>query len=211
MVRSLGLLIVLALLFNGVRLFKRFAVVLLIVCVCGGCVASVAPPPLTSLQDWVDLDTFTPLVLWPEPNGSKLLGPPRREVFRSHEFVWIWYSEDFIASGIEPPGYMLYEGDIDTLIGRAFLSDYEVSKVTVARTSLSLHGETVSLEIRQNPKMPDSGVVLFRFRETSVAYNWRHMTLANALGVLERNLRPVYPHDTDLISLFDGALARYGY
>lgn len=183
----------------------RVIALVLLLALSSACAVAIPSPSVDTLQEWVNLNKFTPLILWPEPEGSKLMGPPHYGATRSQEYVWLWYGEGFIASGIEPPLYMLYESNAPLPVGQAFLTDYVVSKVTIVHTPMTLNGESVLVEIRENPVIPDSGVAIFQLGNTHVAYHWRHMLKAKALGVLERHLTPVR-YDATIISSFDKLL-----
>jgi len=149
---------------------------------------------------------FTPIILWPEPEGSELWFPPR--YIDGPGYVELFYSEAFIGAGIEPPVYMLYESKSDLPVGQQFLTDYDVANtgVTISNINVVLDGKTVPVKVRENATILDAGVAVFELDGTCVAYHWRHISRTVALGVLEHSLVRVCEGDSEIISSFDRAL-----
>ena len=159
-----------------------------------------------TLREWVDLQVFTPFILWPESEGSSLLFPPR--YIEGQGYVELVYSEDFIGSGVEPSMYTLYESDSDWRIGKSFLADYATAKpqVTASTARLNVCGRSVSAQIRENTRIPDSGVAVFELEETHIVFYWRNKSRAAAFDVLKHNLVQVDKDNPEIILSFDQML-----
>lgn len=158
------------------------------------------------LREWVDSRMFTPVILWPQPEGSELWFPPR--YIDGPGYVELFYSEAFIGAGVEPPMYMLYESKSDLPVGQQILTDYDVAdtEVTVSSINMVLDGKTVPVKVRENATVLDAGVAVFELDGTHVAYHWRHISRTVALSVLEHSLVRVCEGDSEIISSFDRAL-----
>jgi len=161
-----------------------------------------------TLREWVDLQVFTPFILWPEPEGSSLLFPPRYIEGQGQGYVELVYSEGFIGSGVESSMYTLYESDSDLRIGESFLADYATAKpqVRASNARLIVCGRSVSAQIRENTSIPDSGIAILELEETHVVFYWRHKSRAAAFDILEHNLVQVHKDNPEIISSFDHML-----
>jgi hypothetical protein len=181
-----------------------FAFALLI----GGCIPFIRAQSASglTLREWVDSQMFAPVILWPEPEGSKLWFPPRH--IDGPGYVELFYSEAFIGAGVEPSMYMLYESKSDLPVGQQLLTDYDVAdtEVTINDMNVILCGKPVLIELRESSSIPDSGVAIFELDGTHVAYHWRHMSRATALSTLEHHITQVYEGDFDTILSFDRML-----
>jgi hypothetical protein len=161
-----------------------------------------------TLQDWVNQQTFTPLILWPIPQQSRIfLGP--RHIRGSSDYVEIMYSKPMLQQGVEPPVYMIYQSASNLPVGEQFLTDYRTSRseVVVNNLNVTIDNQPVLLEIRTNKHIPNSGIAIFTFLGTHVAYNWCHMAQKTAIDTLVNNLHPVDGSETRLISTFDTIVA----
>jgi len=161
-----------------------------------------------TLVEWMDLRIFTPVILWPAPEGTSLWFPPRCIDGPACDYIELFYTGDFVGTGVEPPMYMLYESDSELPIGKSFLTSYAATNaaVTLERIDLVLDGKAVLAEIRENAAIPDSGVALFELDDAFVVYHWRHVPRTAALDVLEHRILQVRQDDLDVISAFDRAL-----
>lgn len=161
-----------------------------------------------TLREWIDLQVFTPFILWPEPEGVSLLFPPRYIERQGQSYVELVYSEGFIESSVEPPMYTLYESDSDLRISKSFLPDYTTAKpqVTASNARLIVCGKSVSAQIRENTSIPDSGVAVLELEETYIVFYWRHKSRAAVFDILEHNLTQVHKDTPEIISSFDHML-----
>jgi len=172
----------------------------------GACVMKSHLASDLTLSEWGDLRTFTPVILWPEPEGIGLLFPPR--YLEDREYVELVYSEGFVASGVETPMYTLYESYADIPLGRSFLPDYVLtnSRVITREVYLDVAGVAIEAQIRENTRLPESGVAIFELEGTHIVFHWRHKPSAAALAMLEQNLVQVEQDDAEIILSFDHVL-----
>jgi hypothetical protein len=183
-----------------------FFLLIVVVLLAGGCTFPVVRSHSASavtLQEWVDKQSFGPVILWPLPEGISLWLPPRYIDGPGH--VELFYAGAFVDPGVEPPMYMLYESDSELPIGRSILADYAESNTAVTSQSMNLviSGRAVLAEIRRNSGFPDSGVIIFELCGTQIAGHWRQMPRASALDVLQESAMLVETGDSDIISAFD--------
>jgi hypothetical protein len=160
-----------------------------------------------TLQGWVGTQTFTPLILWPEPEGISVWMPPRHQ-HTDADYVQLFYTKSFIAPGVEPPQYRLYESQVALPIGSQILPHFDRASVnlTFEWVEITLCGQSVAVQIRETPDLPDSGVAVFELEGTHVAFHWRNTSRASALDVLANHLVQVDQNDADIISAFDEML-----
>ena len=160
-----------------------------------------------TLQEWVGTQIFTPLILWPEPEGISVWMPPRHQHMDA-DYVQLFYTEPFIAPGIEPPQYRLYESQVDLPIGSQILSHFDraSANLTFEWVEMTFCGQSVAVQIRETLDLPDSGVAVFELEGTHVAFHWRNTSRATALDVLASHLVQVRKGDADIISAFDEML-----
>ncbi|NOK60694.1 MAG: hypothetical protein GFH27_549297n295 [Chloroflexi bacterium AL-W] len=174
---------------------------------CNNANTVISKQPLT-LTEWTNNGSFTPVILWPEPDNSTIWFAPQY-TNDDNPYVEFYYSEPFIMEGVEPFMYVLYQGDSTLPVGERFLTDYEAgrSDVTITKDQMTINGERVPLEIRTSTRHRDSGVAVFEVSGTHIAYNWRHMDQDSALETFSEHMVLVGPEDTDIITAFDQVLA----
>jgi len=154
-----------------------------------------------ALKEWIALNLFTPVILYPPPGETRLqMGPFLAE---SSKYVELYYTEDFVPNKI-PPGYQLYESHKPLPIGSAILPKYASKhrKLVTKRMPLNLLGKEYLIEIRRNSDYPNDGVAIFYVEGTYVVYYWQNVAEDAALKNLTNSLTLVHPNDTDIIAAF---------
>ena len=155
-----------------------------------------------TLKEWLALDLFTPVILYPPPGETKLqMGPFLAE---TSNYVELYYTEDFTPHKV-PPGYQIYQSDRPLPIGKMILSKYASNRNTVITKEilLPLLRKEHSVEIRRNNNYPNDGVAIFTLEGTYVAYYWQNVAENVALKVLTNSLILVHPNDAEIIASFD--------
>lgn len=164
-----------------------------------------------TLAEWVQSDLFTPVILQPEPDGTKLrLGP-----LHGADRVELHYTEEF-EFGVLPIVYELYESGNPLPIGKkersGILPDYGATNqdVEIAQTTLTLIDMAHPVELRQNKNRVAAGIAIFEIDGTYVVYHWQNVDQVDALQTLVDSIALVGPDDVELVSTFDQRLASRG-
>lgn len=180
---------------------------LLLVAFLSACMALVQSPSFTpiTMEEWMQKNLFTPVILLPEPDKTKLLmGPTLAE---SAGRVELYYTEEFVPNAT-PVAYTLYESNRPLIIGTDILPHWEATNrdVKTERISLVLLGDLRAVELRQNKKHPGAGVAIFELGGTWVVCHWQNVTQDIALRVLTESITLVRAGDVATISAFDRKL-----
>lgn len=161
-----------------------------------------------TLADWAQADSFTPVILRPEPAGTDLRMGPLQGAGR----VELHYSEQF-ESGTLPVVYELYESSQPLPIGKnarsGILPYYSATSKDVESSEwvdLVLHGAEHAVELRRNMNQGKAGIAIFEIGGTHVVFHWQNVDQHDALQVLVDGITLVDKNDLELISRFDQEL-----
>jgi len=168
--------------------------------------ALLAPQTFThvTLAEWVQADSFTPVILRYEPAGTDLRMGPLQGVRR----VELHYSEQF-ESGTLPVVYELYESSKPLPIGKnarsGILPYYSAASKDVESewVDLVLSGAERAVELRRNRNQGNAGIAIFEIGGTHVVFHWQNVDQHDALQVLADGITLVDRNDVELISRFD--------
>ncbi len=158
-----------------------------------------------TLEEWVRLGSFTPIILQPGPGGTELrMGPIFAE---GADRVELHYTEGFVSNAT-PPVYELYESGKPLPVGERILPYCGATNegVETERMSLVLLGSVRPVELRRNMKHANAGIVIFDIEGTHVVYHWRNVSEDVALQALEESIMLVSEGDINVISSFDQKL-----
>ncbi len=168
-----------------------------------------------NLREWVELDLFTPYILYPEPEGQELVMGPSltSSSYLSSLFppqftenpvrAELYYSGPFTADGSEP-AYSLYVSNgpmPDHVLKPRF--DIPDEDVTETHTTLVIEGNEQKIKIRLSRKRPGEGMAIIEIDGTHVVYHWSGVGQNIALEVLTEHLVSVQQDDIEIISEFD--------
>lgn len=170
------------------RLLLLGVPVLIICCAFITSIPSITSPSFThiTLEEWDDLDLFTPLILEPPPSRTeRRMGP-----YLGADRVELHYTEEFVANDATPSAYTLYESNQPILVGQEILSPYDARKdsVTIERVKLVLLGQARSVEIRRNKHYANSGIAMFEIDGTYIVYHWQNVAENRAANQLTESL-----------------------
>jgi len=167
---------------------------------CAALITSQTFAPIT-LEEWLELP-YAPVILWPEPDGFRLVGPTLKE---GTSRVELYYAQEHASGGSASGDLYLYEADtpsVEDVLVRYHYDDSDES-IRVERITAGLFGAQYPVELRRSAEDPNTGVLVFDVAGTYVICHWRNMTEDTVLRILEERATLVSKHAVGLVSSFD--------